>query len=78
MGVNTGIQQKGHLGVEQAKLVAFASATGSLLSLSFVYLVVHILRLLVGTKRRARRKLYRRWNTAWYKALRGIKPKLAA
>jgi hypothetical protein len=76
LGANTGIQ-KGPLSAERAKLLAFASATGSLLSLSFVFLLVHILRLLVGTKRRSRRKLYRRWNIAW-KALRSIRPKLAA
>jgi hypothetical protein len=77
LGVNAGIQ-KGPLSAERAKLLAFASATGSLLSLSFVFLAVHILRLLVGTKRRAWQKLYRRWNSVWYKAHRSIRPKLAA
>jgi len=61
--INGGIQ-KGHLSVERAKLLAFTSATGSLLSLSFVYLIVHILRLLVRKRQRVRQKLYLRRNIA--------------
>ena len=76
-GINTGVQ-KGPLSVERAKLLAFASATGSLLSLSFVFLVVHILRLVVGMRRRGWQKLYRQWNSVWYKTHRSIRPKLAA
>lgn len=65
------------LTLREAKIMAYASASGSFISLGFVFICVHILRLLVGLKEKIRpRSFIHRLNKIPYSRQEFIRAKL--